>query len=69
VNKWRSGLYRNANDCIIDVLTANINVIAKLLWSKDGVRVAVTSDDERAIQLEEQAAAIARLTVDAAITK
>jgi hypothetical protein len=29
----------------------------------------VTSDNERAIQLEEQAAAIARLTVDAAMTK
>lgn len=69
MKKWRPGLYKSANEHLTDVLKANTNVTVKHVVLKDGVREVATRDYERAIALKEQAAAITRLTVDAAMTK
>lgn len=66
----RASLYQRAGEKVMDILAANCNVHIRLERSKSGgIDVVQTSDYEKGILLVQQAEALARLAIDAAMTK
>lgn len=61
-------LYKNNADRIADVLAANASTAIRFKPAKNGkMMLAATNKFERVVLKEEQAAAIARLTIDKAM--
>lgn len=63
-----SSLYKNPKERIADILVANSSTAMRFKPTQDGkLRLAATSDMERVYLKEDQAEALARLTIDKAM--
>lgn len=68
MNKWRKGLYRNANEQLRDLIIAQGRARGQIVVI-DGDAIVPVGESLPGISSEDQAAAAARLAINSAMTK